>query len=50
MRFYDPDGNMIELGESMPCFCRRLFRSGLSEAEVAEKTGIQLETVREYLG
>jgi len=49
MRFYDPDGNIIELGESMPCFCRRLFNSGLSEAEVAKKTGIQLETVREYL-
>ncbi len=49
IRFYDPDGNIIELGESMPCFCRRLFSSGLSEAEVAKKTGIQLKTVKEYL-
>ena len=49
LRFYDPDGNLVELGESMPCFCRRLSASGLSPAEVAEKTGIRLETVEVYL-
>jgi catechol 2,3-dioxygenase-like lactoylglutathione lyase family enzyme len=28
MHFYDPDGNIVELGESMPCFCRRLRPAG----------------------
>lgn len=48
-RFYDPDGNIVELGESMPAFCKRLFRSGLSIPEVSEKTGIPQRKVKEYL-
>jgi 2-polyprenyl-6-methoxyphenol hydroxylase-like FAD-dependent oxidoreductase len=49
IRFLDPDGNIIEVGESMPCFCRRLSRSGLSVSEVARKTGIPIESVEGYL-
>lgn len=49
IRFYDPDGNIVELGESMAGFCKRLFRSGLSIAEVSQKTGISQRTVKEYL-
>lgn len=49
LRFYDPDGNIVEMGESMPCFCRRLFRSGLSVSEVAKKTNIPTKTVKAYL-
>ena len=49
LRFFDPDGNIVELGESIPCFCRRLHASGLNIAEVAQKTGVRLETVELYL-
>lgn len=49
IRFYDPDGNIVELGESMAGFCKRLFRSGLSIAEVSQKTGIAQKMVKEYL-
>jgi catechol 2,3-dioxygenase-like lactoylglutathione lyase family enzyme len=49
IRFYDPDGNIVELGESMAGFCKRLFRSGLSIAEVSKKTGITQKKVKEYL-
>lgn len=49
IRFYDPDGNIVELGESMTGFCKRLFRSGLSIAEVSQKTGISQRMVKEYL-
>lgn len=49
IRFYDPDGNIVELGESMAGFCKRLFRSGLSIAEVSQKTGITQKLVKEYL-
>jgi catechol 2,3-dioxygenase-like lactoylglutathione lyase family enzyme len=49
LRFYDPDGNIVELGESLPCFCRRLYASGMSIEEVAAKTGISLETVEYYI-
>lgn len=49
LRFFDPDGNIVELGESMPCFCRRLRDSGLGAAKVAQMTGIPVETVNQYL-
>ncbi len=49
IRFYDPDGNIVELGESMAGFCKRLFRSGLSISEVSRKTGISQRMVKEYL-
>jgi len=49
IRFYDPEKNLIELGESMQSFCRRLRDSGLSEKEVAKKTGIPLGIVKQYL-
>lgn len=49
LRFFDPDGNIVELGESMPCFCRRLRDSGLGAAEVAQITGIPVETVNRNL-
>jgi hypothetical protein len=47
--FRPPDGNIVEIGESMPGFARRLFRSGMSAAAEAEKTGIRRETVEAYL-
>ena len=49
IRFYDPDHNIVELGESMRCFSRRLHAQGLDVTAVAEKTGIPLSTVQEYL-
>lgn len=49
IRFYDPDENIVELGESMAGFCKRLFRSGLNIAEVSQKTGIPQKKVKEYL-
>ena len=49
MRFFDPDGNIVELGESIPCFCRRLHDQGVSAAEVSTKTGVNLDAVEDYL-
>ena len=49
LRFYDPDGNLVELGESMPTFCRRLADSGMNVEEVAKKTGIDQNNVKHFL-
>ena len=49
MRFFDPDGNLIELGESIPAFCKRLFAQGLKPMAVAEKTGVPPELVEKYI-
>jgi catechol 2,3-dioxygenase-like lactoylglutathione lyase family enzyme len=50
IRFFDPDGNLIELGESIPCFCRRLYSDGMTIEQVASKTGVAADKVREYVG
>ena len=38
IRFYDPDGNLIEVGEAMDAVVRRLAADGLSPEEVAART------------
>ncbi len=50
LRFYDPDGNLVELGESMPSFCRRLHASGMDPHEISKKTGIAQSMIEQYLG
>jgi len=49
IRFFDPDGNLIELGESIPCFCRRFFNNGMTVEQVAAKTGVNIDKVKEYV-
>jgi len=49
LRFFDPDGNLVELGESMPAFCKRMHLSGMSVEEIGKKTGIQQDTIKHFL-
>ncbi len=49
LRFFDPDGNLVELGESLPAFCKRLHQSGMSVEEVSNKTGIAQNNVKLFL-
>ena len=50
LRIEDPDGNLIEWGESIPCFVRRMYAASGSAAEVATATGVALERVRQIVG
>ncbi|PWR69475.1 hypothetical protein DLD82_18055 [Methanospirillum stamsii] len=45
IRFYDPDGNLIEMGESMDHVVKQMSKSGLSPDEIAEKTWMPKEYV-----
>jgi catechol 2,3-dioxygenase-like lactoylglutathione lyase family enzyme len=49
IRFYDPDNNLIEIGETLPCLVRRLSESGLTSNEIIKKTGLPDNKVKEYL-
>ncbi len=46
IRFYDPEGNLMEVGESVPCFVKRFYASGMSLEEVSERTSVPIEFVR----
>ena len=49
VRFYDPDGHIIEVGESLNKVAKRFRDSGLNEEGVARRMDISLEYARELL-
>ena len=49
VRLYDPDGHIIEVGESLDKVAKRFRDSGLNEAGVARRMDISLEYARELL-
>lgn len=49
IRFFDPENNLIEIGETIPCFVKRLYSEGLTIEQVAEKTSVPKDLVREYI-
>lgn len=46
MRFFDPDAHLIEIGETMPAFVRRMSLSGMSSEQIADKTHIALHVIQ----
>lgn len=48
IRFFDPDGHIIEVGENMKVVCQRFVAMGLSDEEVAERMSIPLRAVKNY--
>jgi len=50
IRFYDPENNLIEIGETVSCFVKRFYNQGLSIEEVAQRTSVPIEFVKEYVG
>ena len=45
VRFYDPEKNLVEIGESIPCFVKRFYESGMTFEEVAKRTSVPVEAV-----
>lgn len=45
VRFYDPDGHIIEVGENMGAVVRRFIQQGLTAEETAERMDVPLEYV-----
>ncbi|MCQ4636907.1 VOC family protein [Anaerovorax odorimutans] len=46
VRFYDPDGHIIEVGENIKVVCRRFLESGLTEEETAERMDVPIKFVK----
>ncbi len=46
VRFYDPDGHSIEVGESMEYLSYRLHQEGMSVEAIAKATGLPKEFVK----
>ncbi|HWP80037.1 MAG TPA: VOC family protein [Candidatus Acidoferrum sp.] len=50
VRFYDPDGHMIEVGENITAVARRFREGGMTVPEVAARMDVREEYVRNWLG
>lgn len=48
VRFYDPDRNIIEVGEDMNAVVRRFLDSGMSEEETAVRMDVSLAYVQAH--
>lgn len=46
LRLYDPDGHVVEIGESMEFVVRRMLREGLTPEQAAQQTGFPIEYTR----
>lgn len=49
MRFYDPDGFIVEVGETMEAVIRRLHAQGLTDAEVSRRSSMPEDFVRQVI-
>ncbi len=49
LRLFDPENNLIEIGETVPCFVKRFYQQGLSIEEVSQRTAVPLEMVKEII-
>ncbi|AUB59018.1 glyoxalase [Methanobacterium sp. MZ-A1] len=49
MRFYDPDGYIIEVGEPLEFVVRRFAQQGFSLKEISQKSSLPLEFVETVL-
>ena len=49
VRFRDPDGHIIEVGENMTAVCRFLD-SGMTPEEAAARMDVPVDYVRERMG
>ena len=45
VRFYDPDGHIIEVGENIKALCRRFLDSGMTPEQVAKRMDVPIKFV-----
>jgi len=50
IRFFDPNGHLIEIGESLETFVIKFLKEGMTEEQVAVRTSVPLEKVRDIIG
>ncbi len=47
IRFYDPENNIVEIGETIPCFVKRFHNQGMSAEEVSKRASVPIHLVKE---
>ncbi|MCC8174194.1 MAG: glyoxalase, partial [Odoribacter sp.] len=51
IRFYDPDGHLIEIGEALPVFLTRIYKEEGGNLEAtAKRTFMTVDVLKQFLG
>lgn len=50
IRFYDPEGNLVEIGESMKSMVQRMKAGGMNLEEITKRSGLPDEYIAELAG
>ena len=50
IRVFDPDNNLVEIGESIPTFIKRMYEEGMSVGEIVERSSVGKEEVEGMIG
>lgn len=50
MRVYDPDGHVVEIGETMEAVVQRMYQQGLPAESICHKTGMPQSFVDGVVG
>jgi catechol 2,3-dioxygenase-like lactoylglutathione lyase family enzyme len=50
LRFYDPDGFIVEVGETMEAVVRRLHAQGLTVDEISRRSSMPAEFIKKAIG
>lgn len=45
VRFFDPDGHLIEIGEPLDVFLNRMYQQGMDMQQIHQKSGVPLNTL-----
>jgi catechol 2,3-dioxygenase-like lactoylglutathione lyase family enzyme len=48
-RFFDPDGHLVEVGETLESLVKNLVNKGMDIGQVSEKTGMHPDLIQKYL-
>jgi len=49
IRFYDPEGNLVEIGETLKCMVSRMKSAGMSIEEIEKKSGLEKRFIENLL-
>ena len=49
VRFYDPDGHMIEVGDTLRKVIKRFLNQGLTHEEIAKRMNLPLDAIMKVL-
>lgn len=49
IRIYDPDNNLVEIGEKLESFIKRMYQEGLSVEQINRKSGVPINLIQQYI-